>query len=167
MEYSCSKQHSNGAWYYGEESKNRWIDNFHSGYNLDSLKCYVDCTKDTSFNENLNLGLRYFKSTFFEKDGRPKYYHNRTFPVDIQCASQAIDTLTCFSEYDESSLELASKVAVWAINNMQAENGYFFYRQLPFYKVKTPMLHWGQATMYKALSHLLLKLWKPVKELPK
>jgi rhamnogalacturonyl hydrolase YesR len=152
MTYSCSRQLSNGAWYYGEDAKNQWIDNFHTGYNLDSLKCYRECSKDDEFDNNLELGFNYYKKT------RPKYYHNRTYPVDSQCASQAIETLAMFTDYDESSLELALKVANWTIDNMQHKDGYFYYRQYPFIKAKTPMLHWAQATMYRGLTLLLSKL---------
>ena len=41
---------------------------------------------------------------------------------------------------------------------MQAADGHFYYRDLGWAVNKTPMLHWGQATMFKALSHLLSKL---------
>ena len=64
--------------------------------------------------------------TFCEKNGRPKYYNNRTYPVDSQCASQAIDTLANFSEYSDSALELAQKVANWTIDDMQDKDGYFY-----------------------------------------
>lgn len=159
MEYSCSRQRSDGSWYYGEASDHHWIDCFHTGYNLDSLKCYIDNTEDWTFEENLSRGFRYFKGAFFEKSGRPKYYHSRVYPVDIQCASQAIDTLANFSGYDESSLELSLRVAKWTIENMQDKGGHFHYRQYPLgIKAKAPMLHWGQATMYKALTHLLTKM---------
>lgn len=158
MEYSCTGQLSDGAWYYGESSMFHWIDNFHTGYNLDSLKCYIDNTGDKTFEENLARGYKYFRANFFEENGRPKYYHNRAYPIDIQCASQAIDTLANFSEYDETSLEIAVKVAKWTIDNMQDDTGYFWYRILPKMKVKIPMIHWGQATMYKALSSLLGKI---------
>ena len=158
MEYSCSRQRPDGSWYYGEEPMHHWIDNFHTGYNLDSLKCYIDSTGYSDFEDNLRNGFKYFKETFFEENGRPKYYHNRAYPIDIQCASQAIDTLACFSEKDESSLDLALKVAQWTIENMQDKAGYFYYRQYPLIKAKTPMLHWAQGTMYKALTFLLLRL---------
>jgi len=158
MEYSCSRQLANGAWYYGEESKHHWIDNFHTGYNLDSLKCYIDNTNDRCFEKNLRRGFEYYRRDFFEQNGRPKYYHNRVYPVDIQCASQAINTLAYFSDCDGSSLDLALKVAKWTIENMQDIAGYFYYRELPWIKVKTPMLHWGQATMYKALALLLSRI---------
>lgn len=158
MEYSCSKQLSNGAWYYGEETKYHWIDNFHTGYNLDSLKCYIDCTNDKTFEENLVRGFQYYKETFFEDDGKPKYYNNSLYPINIQCASQAIDTLSYFAEEDDSSLNLALKVADWTIENMQDKSGFFYYRKLRWKTAKIPMLHWGQATMFGALTHLLSKV---------
>ena len=158
MQYSCSRQLPNGAWYYGEGPNMHWIDNFHTGYNLDSLKCYIDCSNDRTYKCNLRRGLEYYKKAFFEEDGRPKYYNNRTYPLDIQCASQAIDTLAHFSDCDQTALELAKKVARWTIEKMQDKDGYFYYRRYPLIKVKTPMLHWGQATTYKALTHLLYRI---------
>jgi rhamnogalacturonyl hydrolase YesR len=158
MAYSCSRQLVDGAWYYGEDRKYHWIDNFHTGYNLDCLKRYVNSTGDAEFQSNLKKGLEYFRAHFFERDGRPKYYHNQTYPTDIQCAAQAIDTLAFFSDDVPGALELASKVADWTIRNMQAEDGHFYYRDLGWKKVKTPMFHWAQGTMFKALAHLLSKV---------
>lgn len=158
MEYSCSRQLSDGSWYYGEKPNFHWIDNFHTGYNLDSLKCYMDSTNDRTFEENLRRGFEYYKDNFFAQNGRPKYYHNRVYPVDSQCAAQAIDTLAHFSDDDESALDLALKVSKWTIKNMQDRDGHFYYRQYPLIKAKTPMLHWAQATTYKALALLLSKM---------
>ena len=42
---------------------------------------------------------------------------------------------------------------------MQDEKGFFYYRQYPLgLKAKTPMLHWAQATTYRALALLLNRL---------
>jgi glycosyltransferase involved in cell wall biosynthesis/rhamnogalacturonyl hydrolase YesR len=158
MTYSCTRQNTDGAWFYGEAQQYHWIDNFHTGYNLDCLKRYIDATGDREFEPNIQRGFQYFKLTFFEADGRPKYYHDKASPVDIQCAAQAIDTLAFFSDTDVESLELAARVARWTISNMQAQDGHFYYRDLGWKKIKTPMLHWGQGTMFKALAHLLCKL---------
>jgi rhamnogalacturonyl hydrolase YesR len=157
MLYSCSRQNADGAWYYGEAPKYHWIDNFHTGYNLDSLKRYRDASGDRHFDECLWKGFAYFKKTFFEPGGRPKYYHDNPYPIDIQCAAQAIDTLTSFSGEDPESLALARKVAHWTIGNMQDQDGHFYYRDLGWAVNRTPMLHWGQGTMFKALAHLLGK----------
>ena len=157
MEYSCKRQRNDGSWYYGEEDKYHWVDNFHTGYNLDSLKCYMEFTNDQDFNSNLEKGLEYYVNNFFENDGTPKYYNNRKYPIDIQCASQAITTLSYFSENRRECIDVALKVALWTIKNMQDPEGYFYYRIYPLIKSKAPMIHWGQATMYRGLSSVLLK----------
>jgi rhamnogalacturonyl hydrolase YesR len=65
MQYSCSRQLSDGSWWYGEEPMNHWIDNFHTGYNLTSLKCYIDNTGDLTYTGHMNKGLQFFKAYFF------------------------------------------------------------------------------------------------------
>jgi hypothetical protein len=157
MTYSCLRQNEDGSWYYGDEPRYHWIDNFHTGYNLDSLKRYIDSTGSHEFQSAADVGFQYFKLRFFDADGCPKYYHDTTKPIDIQCAAQAIDTLSYFCETDSEALELAATVAIWTINNMQAPDGYFYYRDLGWKKVNIPMFHWGQATMFKALAHLMSK----------
>jgi rhamnogalacturonyl hydrolase YesR len=160
MDFSCSCQLTNGAWWYGEHPKYHWIDNFHTGYNLDALKCYVEYSGDKSHEDKINPGLKFYKEHLFEENGRPKYYHNRAYPIDSQCAAQAIETLATFSN-DKDAEEIGRKVSHWTIENMQDEKGHFYYRQYPIgIKAKTPMLHWAQATMYKGLTMQLLVLNK-------
>jgi hypothetical protein len=158
MEYSCSRQRPDGSWYYAEDPRFRWIDNFHTAYNLDSLKCYIDNSDDGRFAGNLRHGFEFWTEAFFDAAGRPKYYHDRLYPIDSQCASQAIETLANFADYDSVSLSLGCKVATWTITHMQDPRGYFYYRRYPLLTARTPMLHWAQATTYKSLSSLLLKL---------
>lgn len=158
MEYSCSRQRSDGSWWYAEAPRHQWIDNFHTGYNLDNLKCYMESSGDDTYLPHLEKGFRFFVENFFEPSGRPRYYYNRTYPVDSQCASQAIETLANFSDRKTEAFDLALKVAFWTIKNMQDPKGYFYYRQYPWIKAKTPMFHWAQATTYRALALLLSKL---------
>ena len=155
MDYSCSRQHPDGSWLYGEEPKYHWIDNFHTGYNLDSLKTYIEATGDDRYRSGMMRGLEFYKRHFFDADGCPRYYHNRTQPIDSQCAAQSIETLANFAEFDDGCLELADRVADWTIRNMQAKDGHFYYRRYPFITAKAPMLHWAQATTYRALTLLV------------
>lgn len=158
MQYSCSRLLADGSWWYAENPRYHWIDNFHTGYNLDSLKCYIDSTGDQTWVPEMSRALNFFKAHFFEESGRPRYYHNRTYPVDSQCAGQSIDTLALFSDFDPECLPLACKVANWTIENMQEPDGHFHYRHYPWGKAKTPMLHWGQGVIFKGLAVLALKL---------
>lgn len=154
--YSCSRQREDGSWWYGEDPKYHWIDNFHTAYNLDSLKRYQDSTADENFRPQIKRGYEYFRNTFFEASGRPRYYHDRPYPIDIQCASQAIDTFSLYAEEDPIALDHAERVAAWTLAEMQGSDGHFYYRQYPLLTARTPYFHWGQSTMFKALTHLLL-----------
>jgi rhamnogalacturonyl hydrolase YesR len=156
MAYSCARQLPDGYWLYGEDPKYHWIDNFHTGYNLEALKFYIESTGDPAYNENLRKGIDFYKNNFFETTGKPKYFYNKTYPIDSQCASQAIETLANFAKYDENALELGLKVASWTIRSMMDPKGFFYFRQYPYLTLKTPMIHWAQATTYRALARLLL-----------
>jgi hypothetical protein len=155
MQYTAQHQRPDSSWYYGEAANLHWVDNFHTAYVLDCFKYYAEGTGDARFDNSLMEGYRYWKSTFFLADGTPKYYNYKTLPIDIQCCSQAIDTLVFFHDRDPESLLLALKVAKWTIEQMQDRTGYFYYRRYSRWLVnKTPTLHWGQATMLCALAGL-------------
>jgi len=155
LRYTCHHQREDGSWYYGEKENLRWVDNFHTGYVLDCLKHFERSTGDTQFHQAMMKGYQYWKDTFFLQDGTPRYYNHKTLPIDIQCSSQAIDTLVFFQSADPYSLSLALKVAEWTIQHMQDRTGYFYYRRYSHNVVnKTPTLHWGQATMLCALAGL-------------
>lgn len=155
LRYTAGHQRADGSWYYGEKENLHWVDNFHTGYVLDCFLHYEKSTGDLRFHETMMHGYRYWKETFFLSDGTPKYYDHKVLPLDIQCCSQAIDSLMFFRELDEHSPALALKVARWTIANMQDKTGYFYYRRYsPWIVNKTPTLHWGQATMLSALAAL-------------
>ena len=155
LKYTASHQHPDGSWYYGEKENLHWVDNFHTGYVLDCFLRYEQCTNDMRFHKTLMHGYHYWKDTFFLPDGTPKYYNHKTLPLDIQCSSQAIDTLVFFRQLDPDAPALALKVAKWTIASMQDRTGYFYYRRYsPSVVNKTPTLHWGQATMLSALAAL-------------
>ena len=42
MLYTCARQRPDGSWWYAEEPKYHWIDNFHTGYNLSALSVYTE-----------------------------------------------------------------------------------------------------------------------------
>lgn len=155
MRYTANHQRADASWYYGEAPEVHWVDNFHTAYVLDCFKYYIMSTGDAGFQEKLTAGYKFWKTTFFLPDGTPKYYDHKTLPIDIQCSSQAIDTLVFFRDEDSDSLALALNVANWTIDNMQDRTGYFYYRRYSSGIVnKTPTLHWGQATMLCALAAL-------------
>lgn len=153
--YTAQYQRPDFSWWYGEKVNLHWVDNFHTAYVLDCFKYYSDSTGDRQFDKVMMDGFCYWRNTFFLYDGTPRYYDKKTLPIDIQCSSQAIDTLVFFADRDPETITLAAKVAEWTIENMQDDSGYFYYRRYSSWIVnKTPTLHWGQATMLCALAGL-------------
>jgi hypothetical protein len=120
---------------------------------------YQLSTGDTRFDAAIRKGFAFYEQHFFRPDGAPKYYWDRDYKYDIQSSSQSIDTLTLFGTvYRRPELfDLALRVARWTIRNMQDEEGYFYLWKNKWFTNTTPTIHWGAATMFHALAHLLLK----------
>jgi rhamnogalacturonyl hydrolase YesR len=156
--YTAGEQRMDGSWWYGEAGNLQWVDNFHTGYVLDCLWWYMHATGDHRYFASFKRGAEFFVKNFFLDDGTPKYYPHRAWPIDIQCAAQAIETLTLLAgALDHGLLSLAKKVAQWSTGNLQAPDGHFYFQKWPWGTNKTPMLHWGQATMLHALACLMLE----------
>src|SRR5262249_57523751 len=105
-----------------------------------------DATGDDSFKPHLRNGYRFFVQNFLESSGCPRYYHNKTYPIDIQCAAQAIDTLALFSDDDPKALALAEKVATWTIADMQTKDGYFYHPNFVSALSSPPFSHYAHPT---------------------
>jgi hypothetical protein len=148
-------QNDNGSWFYGELPVQQWIDSFHTGYNLEALVTYQEMTGDTSFTESIEKGFDFYLNNFFLPDGTPKYYHNKTYPVDIHSPAQLIVTLCRSGRLDEHR-GLADRVLNWTIRNMQDPSGYFYYQKHRFYTNKISYMRWSNAFMLNALSLYLL-----------
>src|SRR5690606_10265517 len=121
---ACEGQKEDGSWVYGLLPIQSWIDSFHTGYNLDAIQVYQDKTGDTYFQQHIDKGFDFYIKNFFEADGTPKYYHDKTYPIDIHCPGQLLVTLKTLNKYNEHR-ELAEKVLKWTIENMQDKKGYF------------------------------------------
>ncbi len=153
--YSASKQKDDGAWDYGELSTQRWVDNFHTGYNLCALRSICQSTETSEFESHIRLGFEFYRGHFFREDGATGYFHDRLYPIDIHSVAQSIITLVELKDLDKGNIELAHSIYQWAMNHMWDERGYFHYRVLPFFKNKISYMRWTQAWMVLALSTLL------------
>lgn len=151
----CAGQQKDGAWVYGTLPVQSWIDSFHTGYNLDSLIAYQELTGDIKYKEHLEKGFDYYIKHFFEEDGTPKYYDDKTYPIDIHCPGQLLVTLHRLHKYDDCR-QLAEKVLAWSISRMQDPKGYFYYQLKPSFSSRIPYMRWSNAFMFHALSCYLL-----------
>jgi hypothetical protein len=153
--YSAAKQHEDGSWNYGEAPTQRWIDNFHTGYNLCALQSISRYAETTEFEPSIRRGFEFYRAHFFRDDGAVRYFHNRDYPVDIHCVSQSIITLLTLRDLDPDNVRLAHSVFRWAMNHMWDNKGFFYYRVLRSCTIRTSYMRWSQAWMLLAISTLL------------
>jgi rhamnogalacturonyl hydrolase YesR len=151
VEFVSSKQKDDGSWTYSPLPFHQWIDNFHTGYNLECISDYMKFSKDDSYKKVVEKGFDYYINTFFTTEGIPKYYSNSTYPIDIHAPSQLVITLHKLGKLDEYR-ELMEKVLNWTIDNMQSEKGYFYYQINKYITSKIPYMRWSQAWMFVSLS---------------
>jgi hypothetical protein len=153
--FSASMQHADGSWFYGNDRTQRWIDNFHTGYNLCALHSIGRDLGTTEFESCVRQGFAFYREHFFRPDCAPRYFQDRDYPIDVHCVAQSIITLLELQELDPTSVPLAQAVFRWAMTHMWDDRGFFYYRVHPFWTIRTSFMRWSQAWMLLAISRLL------------
>ena len=153
--YSAAMQFSDGSWTYGEMRTQQWIDNFHTGFNLCALRSIGRYAGTREFDGYLRRGLDFYRAHFLREDGAVRYFHNRTFPIDIHCVAQTIITLVELEDLDSACVTEAQSVFRWAMNHMWNDHGFFYYRRLRHWTNRVSYMRWSQAWMLLAMSTLL------------
>lgn len=153
--YSASRQHADGSWDYGEATSQRWIDNFHTGFNLCALHSISRDVETLEFEPHIRRGFDFYRTHFFCADGSVQYFHNRKYPVDVHCVAQSIITLMTLKDLHPDSVPSARSVFHWAMNHMWDDRGFFYYRVLRSCTIRTSYMRWSQAWMLLAMSTLI------------
>ncbi|WP_296313619.1 delta-aminolevulinic acid dehydratase [Winogradskyella sp. UBA3174] len=149
---ACQLQEEDGSWIYGLLKIQSWKDSFHTGFNLDAIETYQKNTEDDSFQKYIDKGWSYYIDNFFEANGMPKYYHNKTYPIDIHCPGQVMVTASKLNVFNNHKV-LFSKVLNWTVDNMQHKNGYFYYQLKRGVSSKISYMRWSNAFMFNAMAH--------------
>lgn len=155
VDFCCDRQNFDGSWSYGVLPFHQWIDNFHTGFNLECIADYMKFSNDFSYFDNLRNGFSFYFNTFFTKRGIPKYYHDSIYPIDIHSSAQLLVTLNRLNLSEECS-PLINNVLNWTIDNMQSKRGFFYYQINKYFTSKIPYMRWSQAWMFYAFSIFFL-----------
>ena len=153
----CKKQNSRGGWRYGDSPFQTWEDSFHTGFILECLGWYKNITSCDRFDHNIQKGLDYYLQTFFSADGLPKYYHNKTFPIDCHCIAQLPITLSVLKDF-RFDHKISHQVMDWSFKNMQLKSGLFRYKKYKYFCNNINYSRWTQSWMYYALTTHLLNM---------
>ena len=150
--YTLSRQRHDGSWLYGEGESQDWIDSFHTGFILVSLKHLIEFLEVPSWQAALDAGCRFYEKRFFLADGTPGYYHDQLHPHDVHSAAQGIITFVEMTDLTPNAKAMAARVIRWTIDHLQDPSGFFYFQIHRFYTIKTSYMRWAQSWMLYALS---------------
>jgi hypothetical protein len=153
--YTLGHQRGDGSWPYGERADLSWVDNFHTGYVLESL---IRCRRaglDGGIAPALERGLRHYEDALFLPDGTPKYTPESVYPVDVQCAAQGIQTFALAAADDPRHLTAARRVFAYARARLRRRDGAVVFQRRRLWTNRTAHPRWGVAPMLHALTHLV------------
>jgi hypothetical protein len=154
VQYCLAHQREDGSWPYGELPNLGWVDNFHTGYVLDSLELCRQANLDDRVPAALERGLAYYERELFLADGTPKYYSDQIYPIDSQCVAQAIQTLAIASARDPRHLQTALGVFDFSLRKMRRRDGAFMFQRRRFWRNPAAHIRGTVASMHLALAYL-------------
>ena len=155
--FTLSRQRRDGSWRYGEAESQTWIDSFHTGFVLVSLRHLIDYLDAGRWRAALDSGYDFYQRRFFLADGTPGYYHDRLYPHDVHSAAQGLITFVEMTDLMPNAKAMASRVARWALDELQDPAGFFYFQRHRLYTNKTSHMRWSQAWMLYALSLYLFR----------
>lgn len=148
LETSLVAQRLDGSWPYAEGSRGGWVDNFHTGYVLESLAYCVRVFPEAE--EPLRRGLTYWANSLFLDDGTPKYTPERLYPIDAHCYAQAIETWCSTGDQVQ-----ARRQATLLIERMLDPKGFVHFQRSRLSTNKVPFVRWTTAPAFRALAQIL------------
>jgi hypothetical protein len=158
VRYVASKQTDGGAWFYAEPPSASHIshDNYHTGFILDALLQYGECTGSDEFASAYDRGLDFYRRRLFQPDGAPRFMSDREYPYDIHGCAQGVITFSLSAHHLGRGGDQADRVLAWTLAHMwDPGSGWFSYQKRRRYRTNIRELRWCQAWMAWAIATYL------------
>lgn len=159
VRFSVNDINSDGSWPYGTMPFHRWVDNFHTAFNIECLMRIGEHLRTEEFRPVLELTARYYLRHLFTEEGLPKYYNRRLYPIDVHVIAETIVLLNLLREeglvIEPGRMTTIEQKHRELIHEFQDKQGFFYYQQTEKGFNKIPYIRWGQAWMFYALSTCL------------
>lgn len=152
LAFPLAHQAKDGSWVYGTAPYQRWVDHFHTCYNLLALDDCRQWLRTGAYDEPIERGLAFYLDHLFRSDGLPRPDTDAVLPIDIHAVALALITLQRFGDRCSSCRELREKIVEWVLREMQDREGFFYYQKRAYSIVRIPYMRWAQAWMFYALS---------------
>jgi len=151
LQYVANCQEPNGGWYYRDppSSSHLSMDNYHNGYIIESFQNYGEVFDD-EFEPVVETALSFYRDRLFEETGAPNWDENSSYPKDIVAVAQGVVVFV-----KAGKLGFARRILDWALANLYAGEGRFYYQQRWYYTKRFTLMRWCQAWMVHAISTFL------------
>lgn len=161
LDYVVECQTEIGGWMYRDppESSHLSMDGHHNGFIIECLLRYQAATGSDRYEKALSHAISFYRNTLFNADGSPNWDESRSYPKDIHAVSQGILVFTAIDD-----LEFAARIIDWALANLYAGNGRFYYRKQRLYTRRITLMRWCQAWMAYAISAYMRKQRNPASD---
>ncbi len=150
--FVINSQNEDGSWFYGDNKNQKWIDNFHTGYNLWGLNAIRGIVKIPNIDASVNRGMDFYINNLFDRDLIPYYYHNRKYPIDIHASAVATIVFTDFGNTAYARKSLSNALLMF-----YSQKGDFYFRKYRFTTNKISYMRWSNAWMFYAMTEFLSK----------
>ena len=154
LDYVASLQTDTGGWYYRQppDASHMSMDNFHNGFIIESLLRYEEVLDATRYEDTLDSAVQFYRTDLFEANGAPNWDESSAYPRDVHAAAQGIIVFSHAGEF-----ERAGRILSWALDNLYAGDGRFYFRKRRLYTKRFTLMRWCQAWMSYAISEYVAR----------
>jgi len=154
LQTTLDAQAPDGSWPYSERPGGAWVDNFHTGYVLESLAGCAGLAPGVA--ARLETGIAFWERALFLADGTPRGSTTSTLPVDSHSYAQAIETWLAVAPWRPDALAQAERVARLLVSRMLEDDGHVDFEQRRLWTNRIAFVRWTTAASFRALARLLL-----------
>lgn len=152
VDWVAARQGADGSWIYGEADHWRWIDNLHTGFNLETIQRTATLLGTDRWDDRLAAGLAYYRRHLFEDDGTPRYYSTTRWPLDPHSFAQGVLTFLRLRRFDDGAGEFAERILRRGVAELWDERrGGFRFQKHAGNAQGIIHMRWSQAWMLRAL----------------
>lgn len=126
-------------------------DHYHTGFILDALRRFMQGSGDFEWQQVYDWRFEFNATKHFTSAGAPRWMSDQDFRFDLRGAAQGILGL---SRRMGELRSLTERIANWAVTEMYAEEGRFFYRQTRRMRKRFTLMRRCNAWMASALASM-------------
>ncbi len=153
-------QNGDGSWnYFLSDRREPFIDNYHTGFVIQSLLEAVRQQEDPRLLESAKKGIRFYGG-LFSTSGAPLFSTRSSYPHDIHDVAQGIIVFSQASCFMNSALMIASRIADFANKRMKRADGRYSSRIYRIGRSNLSTPRWADSWMLLGFTEYLRAIQK-------